>query len=73
MKKGPSNLSQHVIINQSGEVKIYRIWEHWFDSSTISSELDEGGFEIVWVGSDLQGTGFSHDSEGMGIVARKKN
>ncbi len=72
-EKGSVNLSQHVIIDQSGEVKIYRIWEHWFDSSTISVELDEGGFEIVWVGSDLRGTGFSHDSEGMGIVARKKN
>jgi 2-polyprenyl-3-methyl-5-hydroxy-6-metoxy-1,4-benzoquinol methylase len=67
------NLSQHVVINENGETKIYRIWEHWFDPSTISSELEEGGFEMVWVGSDLQGTGFSHDSEGMGIIARKKN
>ncbi len=65
-------LSQHVVVDQAGEVKIYRIWEHWFTSQSISAELDEGGFEIVWVGSDLQGSPFVHESSGMGIVARKK-
>ncbi len=67
------DLSQHVVIDQAGEVKIYRIWEHWFDSRSISSELEANGFEMVWVGSDLQGTSFSYDSEGMGIIARKKD
>lgn len=71
-EKAAVSLSQHVVIDQSGETKTYRIWEHWFDSSSISTELDEGGFEIVWVGSDLQGTGFTNESGGMGIIARKK-
>lgn len=65
-------LSQHVVIDESGEVRTYRIWEHWFSSQSISLELDEGGFDIVWVGSDLQGSPFVHESGSMGIVARKK-
>ncbi|PKO13850.1 MAG: SAM-dependent methyltransferase [Chloroflexi bacterium HGW-Chloroflexi-10] len=64
-------LSQHVVIDSSGETKVYRIWEHWFTSQSIKEELYENGFEIVWIGNDLCGNPYQTQGNGMGVIARK--
>lgn len=64
-------LDQSIVIEPDGKLTVYRNWFQDYDREMITSELAEGGFEVVQVYSDLTGNPFSTDSEWIGVEAKK--
>ncbi len=66
-------LDQYVVIEEDGAVTVYRNWFQDFDREQIVDELQEGGFDVLSVWSDLTGTPYEESTEWIGIVAKKKS
>jgi len=64
-------LDQYVVIDERGDIRVYRLWPHYYSSETISEVLEAHGFVVDYVGGDLSGTPYSDDAATIGIVARR--
>jgi SAM-dependent methyltransferase len=64
-------LDQYIVIDDSGNTAVYRIWEQHYNPDTIRIPLERAGLGIEILYSDLVGTPFSPTSLSLGIVARK--
>ncbi len=65
------HLDQYVVVEQSGKTAVYRNWLQAFTAETLTLELEENGFAVEWVGSDLTGSPLVDDSSFVGVIARK--
>jgi len=65
-------LDQAIVIEEDGKTSVYRNWFQDYTLEAITRELENGGFTIQSVWSDLTGLPFSKDSEWIGIVVKKK-
>lgn len=65
-------LDQYVVIEGDGGLTVYRNWFQDFDREMIVNELDNGGFHVQSLWSDLTGTPYEESSEWMGVAARRK-
>lgn len=59
------------MIDDGGQVSVYRMWFQDYQRETITRELDSGGFTVQSVCSDLVGTPFAEETEWIGVVAKK--
>ena len=66
-------LDQYIVIDEDGEVTIYRNWFQDFDYDLIVDELRKNSFDVLSLWSDLTGTPFREDSEWIGVVAQKRS
>jgi len=64
-------LNQYIVIEADGYVSVYRNWFQDYHVESITEELEEGGFNVESVWSDLIGTPYQKDTEWIGVVARK--
>lgn len=64
-------VEQFVVIEDNGTISVYRNWFHYYSPETITPLLEEHGFIVEGVYSDLTGTPYVDDSEFPGFVARK--
>ncbi len=64
-------LDQYVVIEESGEICVYRNWFQDYSPDTITSELQANGFSAESLWSDLTGTPCNAESEWIGIVSRR--
>lgn len=62
----------HIIIEDSGKICVYRIWDKLYTIETITEALEKNGFELVDVYGDLTGSAYAETSESMGVIARKR-
>lgn len=65
------SLKQHIIIQEETETNVYNLWEQMYTVESISSLLNEGGFEVIEVVGDLTGIEYYKESNIIGIVAKK--
>ena len=66
------HLDQYIVIEADGTYAVYHNWVQEFTLETITAELEQNGFAVEFVGSDLMGTPLAAESEMIGIVARKR-
>jgi SAM-dependent methyltransferase len=66
-------LDQYIVIDTEGCMVIYRNWFQDFDGETITTELEEGGFEVESLWGDLMGSPYQEDGEWIGVLAKRKN
>ena len=66
------HLDQYIVIEADGTCAVYHNWVQEFTLETITAELEQNGFAVEFVGSDLMGTPLAAESEMIGIVARKR-
>jgi hypothetical protein len=59
-----------IVITSSGDFKVYRNWFQDYDPAMITRELQEGGFAVRSLWSDLKGTPYDDGSEWIGIVCQ---
>ncbi|MHB0878797.1 MAG: SAM-dependent methyltransferase [Anaerolineae bacterium] len=71
-EEGRAHLEQVIIVEESGEVSLYRIWEHRFTPESIAALLEAHGFAVQGIFADLIGSPYTPGSVGMGVVARKR-
>ena len=65
-------LDQYIVIEESGEMTVYRNWFQDYDPEMITSELSAAGFIMKSYWADLAGTPFHAESEWIGVVTQKK-
>ncbi len=65
------SLKQHIIVQEGTVVNVYNLWEQCYTIDSITSLLNDNGFEVVTIVSDLTGTVFSEQSNSIGVVAKK--
>ncbi|MFP4197314.1 MAG: class I SAM-dependent methyltransferase [Methanomassiliicoccales archaeon] len=64
-------MEQYLVIDQEGEVDVYRVWFHYYSRKTIYRVLEENGFHLDGTWADLKGTPFSEGSHWIGVVASR--
>ncbi len=50
---------------------VYRIWQTFFTPDTIRQELEENGFRVTQLLTDLTGTPYAQESPVMGVICQK--
>lgn len=63
-------LDQAIVIEENGNLSLYRNWFQDYTRKTITDELEAGGFSVQSVWSDLCGTPYEDDTHWIGVVAR---
>jgi SAM-dependent methyltransferase len=64
-------LNRYLVIDESGRLAVYNIWEHHFSVEMLQYELHAADFAEVSVWSDLTGTPFVERAGSIGVIARK--
>lgn len=67
------SLKQHLIVEDGTTVSVYNLWEQCYTAESITALLNQHGFNVVSITSDLTGTAYVKASKSIGIVAIKKN
>jgi len=65
-------MDQYIVVDDSGEIMVYRNWFQDYQPGMIQAELKAVGFKVDSLWGDLTGTGFTPDSEWIGVAARKR-
>lgn len=65
------HLDQYNVIEQAGNLSVYRVWRQEYTPETITSELKAGGFDVLSIWGDLTGQPYSEGGDWIGVVARK--
>jgi SAM-dependent methyltransferase len=64
-------LDRYLVMDDSGQLAIYNVWEHQFTPEMLRSELTAAGFSAVSFWSDLTGTPYAERAGSIGVVAKK--
>lgn len=64
-------MRQHTVIEESGRISIYRIWDHYYSKESVTRLLQEKGFIVQGIFSDLTGKPFEEMAKSMGIVVKR--
>lgn len=64
-------MRQHTVIEESGRISIYRIWDHYYSRESIVKLLQEKGYNVQDIFSDLTGKPFEEKTKSMGIAAKR--
>ncbi len=65
-------LDQHAVIQEDGQVSVYRIWECYFSRKSVSELMSRHGFVVENVWSELTGSAYFSESPWLAVAARKK-
>jgi SAM-dependent methyltransferase len=66
-------LDQYTVIEESGNVSVYRNWFQDYTPETITAELEHGGFCVENIWGDLTGEPYTPAGEWIGVIAHKRN
>jgi SAM-dependent methyltransferase len=64
-------LRHHTVIDESGRISVYRIWDHYYSRESAVRLLQENGYIVRDIFSDLTGRPFEEKAGSMGIVAQR--
>jgi SAM-dependent methyltransferase len=66
-----AHLDHYLIIDDSGSLVVYNVWEHHFTVEMLQSELKAAGFSALQFWSDLTGTPYAERAGSIGVIATK--
>jgi len=64
-------VDRYLVIDESGNLAVYNVWEHYFTKEMVRSELSQAGFSQVTLWSDLTGTLYDEYAGSIGVIAKK--
>jgi len=64
-------LDQFITIETDGKISVYRNWFQDYAPETITAELEQEGFQVDTLWSDLTGTAFTPESEWIGLITHR--
>lgn len=67
-----ASLRQHIIIEDSGKISVYRLWDRYYSREEITRVLNKSGFDVLGIYNDLTGNKYIETSETLGVIARKR-
>jgi cyclopropane fatty-acyl-phospholipid synthase-like methyltransferase len=62
---------EHAVVDDSGQIALYRIWEQRFSRERIERLLADTGFELERLAGDLTGAAWGPELETFAVVARR--
>jgi SAM-dependent methyltransferase len=62
-------LDQYIVIEEGGKISVYRNWFQDYTAPRIRAELEENGFAIQSLWSDLAGSVYESSSDWIGVIA----
>ena len=65
-------MTQYIVIEDDGDMKVYRNWYHYYSVETITQVLGKNSFVVKDVYRDLSGTKHNPETEWIGVVAQKQ-
>lgn len=68
-----AHLQRFLIILPDGTIRSMPLWRSYFSKDSVGTLLDDNGFEIDGLYSDLTGRPFDPESEWLGVVARRRS
>ncbi len=66
-----AHLDHYLVMDETGNLVVYNVWEHHFTAEMLQSELEAAGFTEVRLWSDLTGAPYTERAGSIGVVARK--
>ena len=63
-------LDQAIVIEDGGNITVYRNWFQDYSLETITKELNEGSFTVITAGNDLAGTPYTEDNGWIGLITQ---
>lgn len=66
-----THMNQVIVIDKTGQVEAYRLWDHVYTRDTIEKVLLKHGFKNIQFFSDAAGKAYSSESETLCVVAEK--
>ena len=64
-----THVDQYIVLDADGTWKVYRFWFRDHTPATISADLEQAGFKVQGIWSDLCGTPCEKESEWIGVIA----
>ena len=64
-------LDRYLVIDDSGCLTVYNVWEHYYMVEMLQAELKIAGFSEVALWSDLTGTPYEERAGSLGVIAKK--
>lgn len=64
-------LNQYSIIERSGEVSIYNLYDHYYSKESIIHLMEESGYQVQEIWSTLTGKAYMENTKCLGVVAKK--
>jgi SAM-dependent methyltransferase len=64
-------VDRYLVIDESGNLAVYNVWEHYFTTEMIRAEICQAGFSQVTLWSDLTGTLYDEHAGSIGVMAKK--
>lgn len=65
------SLRQHIIIDEDN-INVYNLWERCYTVDSITKLLNDSGFEVIDIYSNLAGVEYVGGTNSIGVIARKK-
>jgi len=66
------HLDQAIVLDESGTLDIYNIWDRTFTVGELEADLQKHGFDSIEFRSDVTGTGYNPVSDTLCVLARKR-
>jgi SAM-dependent methyltransferase len=64
-------LRQYNVIDNDGTIKTYKIWDHYYSRETIMKLMNEHGYQVQDIWSDLTGESYNDGTKSLGVAVRK--
>lgn len=64
-------LDQYTVVDSSGNITKYKIWDHYYSIDSISQLMKEHGYLVQDIWSDLTGKPYEDGCKSLGIVVKK--
>ncbi len=65
------HINQHIVIDDNGKVSTYNLRDHYYSKQSISQLMQNHGFRVKDVWSDLTGKAYEENTKCLGVVAQK--
>lgn len=69
--EGDIFLDQYIVIEENGNISVYRNWFQDYTAVTIRAELESNKFTVESLWSDLMGAPYNPASDWIGVIARR--
>ncbi len=66
-----AEVDQHVVIDASGEARVYHIWNRGYTPETLEPVFERNGFQLRSSWGDLEGSAYG-STEALGAIARRQ-
>lgn len=66
-------LDQYMVLDQDGSSATYKIWDHYYSREAITRLMQEWGYQVMDIWSDLTGQPYEEHTKCLGAACKKRD